>query len=97
VGHASHRSNPYAASLLLGKSLVEPNAADFPIQFVCADAADFLEGRLPVALEGFSRFNIGDGASPDYLRRVRIAVDHAAAPNAIVVARSFSEPGKSLE
>jgi S-adenosylmethionine:diacylglycerol 3-amino-3-carboxypropyl transferase len=87
-----NRSNPYAASLLLGAPPVEPNPPEFPIQFVCADAADFLEGCPPAAFDGFSLSNIGDGASPDYMQRLRIAVDHAAAPNAIVVARSFSEP-----
>jgi len=87
-----NKSNPYAASLLLGRPPVEPNAPEFLIQFVCADAADFLEGCSPAAFDGFSLSNIGDGVSPDYLRRLRIAIDHAAAPNAIVVARSFSEP-----
>lgn len=89
----SNRSNPYAAALLLGRPPVEPNAPEFLIQFVCADAADFLECCPPAAFDSFSLSNIGDGASPDYMRRLRIAIDHAAAPNAIVVARSFSEPG----
>jgi S-adenosylmethionine:diacylglycerol 3-amino-3-carboxypropyl transferase len=89
----SNRSNPYAASLLLGNPPVEPNAPEFPIQFVCADAADFLECCPPAAFDGFSLSNIGDGVSPDYLRRLRIAINHAAAPDAIVVGRSFFEPG----
>jgi S-adenosylmethionine:diacylglycerol 3-amino-3-carboxypropyl transferase len=89
----SNRSNPYAASLLLGRPPIEPNAPEFLIQFVCADAADFLESSPPAAFDGFSLSNIGDGASPEYLWRLRVAIDHAAAPNAIVVARTFAEPG----
>jgi S-adenosylmethionine:diacylglycerol 3-amino-3-carboxypropyl transferase len=89
----SNRSNPYAASLLLGRPPVEPNAREFSIQFVCADAADFLECCPPGAFDGFSLSNIGDGASPDYRCRLRVAIDHAAAPNAIVVTRTFAEPG----
>ena len=89
----SNRSNPYAASLLLGRPPVEPNAPESLIQFVCADAADFLECCPPAAFDGFSLSNIGDGVSPEYLCRLRVAIDHAAAPNAIVVARTFAEPG----
>jgi S-adenosylmethionine:diacylglycerol 3-amino-3-carboxypropyl transferase len=88
----SNRSNPYAASLLLGRPPVEPNAPEFPIQFVCAEAADFLERCPPATFDGFSLSNIGDGASPDYLSRLRVAINHAAAPNAMVVARTFAEP-----
>ena len=89
----SNRSNPYAASLLLGRPPVEPDAPEFPIQFVCANAAEFLERCPPAAFNGFSLSNIGDGASPDYLRRLRVAIGRAAAPEAIVVARTFAEPG----
>jgi S-adenosylmethionine:diacylglycerol 3-amino-3-carboxypropyl transferase len=89
----SNRSNPYAASLLLGRPPVEPNEREFSIQFACADAADFLERCPPAAFDGFSLSNISDGASPDYLSRLRVAIDHAAAPNAIVVTRTFAEPG----
>ena len=89
----SNRSNPYAASLLLGKPPVEPNTPEFLIHFACADAADFLESCPPAVFEGFSLSNIGDGVLPDYMRRLRIALGHAATPNAIVVARSFLEPG----
>jgi hypothetical protein len=89
----SNRSNPYAASLLLGRPPVELYAPEFLIQFVCADAADFLESCPPAAFDGFSLSNIGDGASPEYLCRLRVAIDHAAAPNAIVVTRTFAEPG----
>lgn len=64
----SNRSNPYAASLLLGRPPAEPNAPESQIQFVCADAADFLESCPPAAFDGFSLSNIGDGVSPQYLR-----------------------------
>jgi hypothetical protein len=47
----------------------------------------------PAAFDGFSLSNIGDGATPDYLCRLRVAIDHAAVPNAIVVTRTFAEPG----
>lgn len=87
-----NRENQYAASLLLGKQPEEPKAPEFPIQFVCADAADFLECCPQAIFDSFSLSNIGDGASADYLRRLRIAIDRAAAPNAVVVARTFSEP-----
>jgi S-adenosylmethionine:diacylglycerol 3-amino-3-carboxypropyl transferase len=88
----SNRNNPYAASLLLGRSPIEPNAPEFPIQFICADAAEFLECCPPGAFNGFSLSNISDGVSPEYLCRLRVAIDHAAAPNAIIVARTFAEP-----
>lgn len=87
-----NRGNSYAASLLLGRPPEEPKAPEFPVQFVCADAADFLERCQSEVFDGFSLSNIGDGASVDYLRRLRIAIDHAGSPNAIVVARTFSEP-----
>ena len=87
-----NRENPYAASLLLGRPPEEPKAPAFAIQFVCSDAADFLECCPPAEFSAFSLSNIGDGASADYLRRLRIAIDRAAAPNAVVVARTFSEP-----
>jgi S-adenosylmethionine:diacylglycerol 3-amino-3-carboxypropyl transferase len=94
--HHPNCSNPFAASLLLGKPLPEPSAAGFPIRFVCADAADFLESSVPEAFEAFALSNIGDGASPGYLRRLRAAVEHAAAPGAVVVTRSFREPGQGI-
>jgi S-adenosylmethionine:diacylglycerol 3-amino-3-carboxypropyl transferase len=92
----SNRSNPYAASLLLGRPPAEPSAPESPIQLVCADAADFLEACPPAVFDGFSLSNIGDGVSPDYLRRLRIAVDRAATPHAIVVTRTFAEPGPGI-
>jgi S-adenosylmethionine:diacylglycerol 3-amino-3-carboxypropyl transferase len=94
-GWASHsnRHNPYAASLLLGTPLVEPGAPESPINFVCADAADFLAGSMPASFDSFALSNIGDGAPSGYLRRLRAAMEHAAAPGAVVVTRSFAEPG----
>jgi S-adenosylmethionine:diacylglycerol 3-amino-3-carboxypropyl transferase len=92
----SNRSNPYAASLLLGRPPAEPNTSESQIQFVCADAADFLESCPSAVFDGFSLSNIGDGVSSDYLRRLRIAVAHAAALHAVVVTRTFAEPGPSI-
>ena len=92
----SNRSNPYAASLLSGRPPEEPNSSQSQIQFVCVDAADFLESCPPAVFDGFSLSNIADGVSPDYLRRMLIAIDRAAAPGAIFVARTFAEPGPNM-
>lgn len=94
-GWATHpnRSNPYAAALMLGRAPAEPGPSATPIQFVCADAAEFLEGCPPSTYDGFALSNIGDGVSQEYLLRLRNAVRHAAAPNAVVVSRTFAEPG----
>jgi hypothetical protein len=93
-GWASHsnRGNPFAALLLLGSPITNASTPALPIQFACADAADFLKGSAPGSFDAFALSNIGDGASPEYLQRLRAAVIHAAAPQAVVVWRSFAEP-----
>jgi hypothetical protein len=88
--HANY-SNPYAAALLLGHAPAEFGVSISPINFVCADAAEFLENS-PVPFDAFALSNIGDGASPTYQRRLRTAVERAAAPGAVLVTRSFAEP-----
>jgi len=95
-GWATHSNarNPFAALLLKGKPLPEPEPAVTPIRFVCADAADFLEGCEAGSFGAFSLSNIGDGASPQYRQRLQAAVEHASAPGAIVVTRSFREPDR---
>jgi hypothetical protein len=94
-GWASHpnRSNPYAAALMSGRASVDPGPSATPIQFACADAAEFLEGSPASTYDAFALSNISDGASPEYLRRLRNAVEHASTPDAVVVSRSFAEPG----
>jgi S-adenosylmethionine:diacylglycerol 3-amino-3-carboxypropyl transferase len=96
-GWARHSNcgNPFAALLLLGRPLPEPGTAVTPIRFVRADAADYLESCPPGAFDAFSLSNISDGASLEYQRRLQAAVNHAAAPEAVVVRRSFAEPGSS--
>lgn len=96
-GWASHsnRTNPYAATLLLGTWSAEPGTAAVPIKFVCADAADYLENCSPAVFDSFALSNIGDGAPSKYLRRLHAAIEHAAAPGTVAVTRSFSEPDKN--
>lgn len=91
ANHAN-RSNAYASSLLLGTPLPEPRAPSVQMQFVCADAAEFLEDSPPSAFDAFTLSNICDGAPPEYIRRLRHAIEHAAAPSAVVVSRTFAEP-----
>ncbi|MGB6191281.1 MAG: class I SAM-dependent methyltransferase [Terracidiphilus sp.] len=85
-------SNPYAAALLLGHAPAEFDGPSIsPINFACADAAEFLENSS-APFDAFALSNIGDGASPTYQRRLRTAVERAAAPGAVLVTRSFAEP-----
>jgi SAM-dependent methyltransferase len=102
-GWATHanRGNPFAALLLLGKTPPEPMPAPGtkpePIRFVCADAAECLENAAPASFDAFALSNIGDGATPEYMRRLRTAIRHAAAPGAVRVTRSFAELGDGTE
>jgi S-adenosylmethionine:diacylglycerol 3-amino-3-carboxypropyl transferase len=88
-----NRTNQYAYALLLGHASVIRHAVrSRQIQLHCADAADFLEHQPAASFSGFALSNIVDGANPAYAQRLFSAVKHAAAPGAMVVLRSFSEP-----
>ncbi len=92
----SNRTNPYARALLLGEDQLAQKIVDSAqIELVCADAADFLESQPTESFTGFSLSNILDGANGPYQQRLLAAVQHAAAPDAIVVLRSFREPNGS--
>jgi S-adenosylmethionine:diacylglycerol 3-amino-3-carboxypropyl transferase len=96
-GLHANRSNPYAWRLLLGDAPIAEDLAPatHPIDFVCADAAEFLERSRPRSFDAFTLSNIADGASPAYIARLDAAVRRAAAPGAIAVIRTFAEPADS--
>jgi S-adenosylmethionine:diacylglycerol 3-amino-3-carboxypropyl transferase len=93
-----NRRNPYARALLAGDMR---SPADVPplrqIEVRCADAADFLERQPSASFTGFSLSNILDGTNAVYAQRLLAAVQHAAAPEATVVLRSFHEPERATE
>jgi S-adenosylmethionine:diacylglycerol 3-amino-3-carboxypropyl transferase len=96
-GWANHAnlSNPYAWRLLLGESQSGAEPPRSAIRFLCADAANYLEACGAASFDAFSLSNIGDGAPPSYLQRLYKAVKHAAAPGAVIVTRSFTEPASA--
>lgn len=93
----SNRANPYAWRLLLGYGPPEEDSttqsAKHPeVSLICADVADYLEHCGPASFDAFSLSNILDGAEPQYRERLLLAVRRAAAPEALLVLRSFAEP-----
>jgi hypothetical protein len=91
-GLHANRTNAYLRGLLLGEAPASPPVAAHPIEWVCADAAEWLEHCSAGSFDAFTLSNIGDGASPAYQQRLWVAVRHAAKPGAVVVMRSFREP-----
>jgi len=91
----ANRENPYAWRIWLGRESPNGRADDrgrVKIRTARADAAAYLEQCEPGSFNGFSLSNIFDGASRDYHARVMAAVRRAAAPGAVCVVRTFSEP-----
>jgi S-adenosylmethionine:diacylglycerol 3-amino-3-carboxypropyl transferase len=90
--------NPYVYALLAGDMrFASDNPTLRQIEVRCADAADFLERQSAGSFTGFSLSNILDGTNAAYARRLFDAVQHAAAPGATVVLRSFHEPECATE
>ena len=88
----SNNCNPYAWRLLLGETSPVPEQWVGPIDFACEDAATHLERCKPASFDAFSLSNIADGVPPCYVQRLRMAIDRAARPGAVVVTRSFAKP-----
>jgi hypothetical protein len=98
-GFALHpnRDNPYARFLLLGEAEQPDPQPGIDLTLACADAAAYLERSAPSRFDGFSLSNILDGPSPAYGQRLLSSVRRAAAPGAVVILRSFSQPATTQE
>jgi S-adenosylmethionine:diacylglycerol 3-amino-3-carboxypropyl transferase len=96
--HHANRANPYARLLLLGEATghgLPPEACR--VELVQADAAAYLEAAPAGSFDGFTLSNIVDGVDAAYRARLFAAVRRAAAPGAVVVLRSFSEPASARD
>ncbi len=92
-----NRTNPWARALLAGElSSDSPPPEAKAITLVQSDAATFLEQSAPASFDGFTLSNILDGAGDEYRQRLWRAISRAAAPDAMVVLRSFGEPGNEM-
>ncbi len=92
----SNAANPYAWALLLGRMMDVERVHDAKLRFVLGDAASYLESCPAGSFDGFALSNILDGADDAYRRRLVRAVRNAASPQAMVVMRSFGEPGPEM-
>ena len=99
-GFSTHpnRTNPFAWRLLFGKDRL-PAEPSFTTDLVgvCAEACQYLEGCRPRLFAGFSLSNVLDGATSEYVFRLARAICRSAAPDALVVLRSFTEPRTAKE
>lgn len=95
IGRHPNRGNPWLRLLLTGDAGIAPPppARAATIALHCADALAFLGDGPPARFDAFTLSNILDGASAAFAERLRRAVRHAARPGAVVVRRSFREPG----
>lgn len=95
VGRHPNRGNPWLRLLLTGDAGIAPPppAHAASIELHCADALAFLADGPPARFDAFTLSNILDGANAAFAERLRAAVQHAARPGAVVVRRSFREPG----
>jgi hypothetical protein len=101
-GFARHpnRASLYAWKLLMGETppgWSEAPLPTAPIELACADAVEYLERCPPGRFGAFTLSNIFDGADSVFARRLWSAVRRAAAPNAVVVVRSFAGPRNDEE
>lgn len=95
IARHPNRGNPWLRLLLTGDAGIAPPppARATAIELHCADALAFLGEGQPARFDAFTLSNILDGADADFAGRLRLAVRHAARPGAVVVRRSFREPG----
>ncbi|MFY9820952.1 MAG: DUF3419 family protein [Thermoanaerobaculia bacterium] len=94
-----NRENAFAWRLLLGCQApageleMAAGEAAQEIDFVCADAVEYLDSGPPGRFDGFTLSNIIEAASPVYGERLLAAVRRAAAPGAVLVVRSLTAQG----
>jgi S-adenosylmethionine:diacylglycerol 3-amino-3-carboxypropyl transferase len=95
IARHPNRGNPWLRLLLTGARGDDGAlpAAAARIELSCADAVDALSDGPPARFDAFTLSNVFDGAGQAFAERLRRAVHHAAAPGAVVVRRSFREPG----
>lgn len=84
-------TNPYARALLLGEYPPAPRPRH-PVEWVCADAAGYLESVPAGSFDGFALSNVLDGVPSGYRARLLAAVRRASTPGSRMVLRSFAEP-----
>jgi S-adenosylmethionine:diacylglycerol 3-amino-3-carboxypropyl transferase len=90
-----NRTNPFARRLLLGEAQ-DRALRPLAIEFVCADAAAYLESCPRGRFTAFALSNILDAAPPEYAHRLWRAVRRAATPGSPAISRSFAEPSPGL-
>jgi S-adenosylmethionine:diacylglycerol 3-amino-3-carboxypropyl transferase len=94
--HHPNDSNPYAWRFLLGEIRPVLERPARAIRFACEDATSYLEHCKPASFDAFSLSNIVDGSPSFYMARLCRAIERAARPGAVVVTRSFAEPGRAI-